>query len=234
MNSIALIVAGGEGSRMGSTLPKQFLLLCGRPLMMYTMEAFYFSKTRPEILLVMHGDHLERWKETCQEYSFTLPHTLVSGGKNRSESVLKGLEHIENTKDRENFPSYIAIHDAVRPLVSRGFLDSCFDFAIKNGNCLPGIPLRDSIRIIQNNVNKAMNREDFRLVQTPQIFRFNEILEAYKVNKFKHFSDDASLMESMGHTIHLINGEEGNIKITFPIDLYLAEILLKEKEKNSI
>lgn len=229
MRAIALIVAGGEGTRMGSALPKQFLPIQNRPLLFITLEAFIQSKTKPEIFLVMHQDHLERWNNYCEEWNFREPHRLVPGGKTRSESVYFGLKAIEQSMGIQNFPDWIAVHDAVRPLIRPSFIDSGFEFAQKMGNSIPSISLKDSLRKVDIHGSKAVAREEYRLIQTPQIFPGRALYVAYKESINALFSDDASLFETFGNNIHLSEGDQENIKVTYPSDLVLVEYILNQR-----
>jgi len=199
---------------------------------MITMEAFFLSKTKPDIFLIMHADHLDRWKEYCENYDFKIPHTLIPGGKTRSESVFKGLKEMVNQFGEESLPDWIAVHDAVRPLLSPDFIDSGFNFAKKMGNSIPGLPLRDSIRKVDQTGSFALPRENYKLIQTPQIFPGKDLLKAYLNTIGENFSDDASLFESCNHTIHLMEGEQENIKITYPLDLLIAEQILNKREND--
>jgi 2-C-methyl-D-erythritol 4-phosphate cytidylyltransferase len=170
MKNIALIVAGGEGTRMGSSLPKQFLKVQERPLMMLTLEAFMLSNTPSLIYLIMHGDHMDRWADECRQWNFKVPHNLVPGGKTRTESVYLGLKALEKAYGQDHYPDWIAVHDAVRPLLSPDLIDRGFTMAKLRGNSIPSIPLKDSIRKIENEKSLAVDRNQFRLIQTPQIF----------------------------------------------------------------
>ncbi|MCO4294796.1 2-C-methyl-D-erythritol 4-phosphate cytidylyltransferase [Solitalea sp. MAHUQ-68] len=219
MTYYAIIVAGGTGSRMGAQIPKQFLELKGLPILMHSIKAFYQWPLVPKIILVMHPDYHDHWKKLCEEHKFTTPHTLVSGGKTRFESVKNGLTLV-------NTPSVVAIHDAVRPLISHQFIVDLFHYAQQHGNAIPAVKCRDSIRKVENNASIALNREYYYLVQTPQCFSSEILLKAYEQDYKEEFTDDASVIEHMGVKILLTDGDYKNIKITYPEDLLFAEAII--------
>ncbi|SMO69460.1 2-C-methyl-D-erythritol 4-phosphate cytidylyltransferase [Solitalea koreensis] len=220
MKYYAIIVAGGSGSRMQSAIPKQFLELNGLPIIMHTIKAFYQWPLVPKIIVVMHPDYHKFWKKLCADYKFTVPHKLIEGGKTRFESVKKGLSMIEDD-------GLVAIHDAVRPIISTDLLINTFKMAEELGNAIPVIKCRDSIRKLQDGISIGLDREQYFLVQTPQCFQVKLINEAYKQEYKAEFTDDASVVEAMGVKINLTEGDSKNIKITFPEDLRYAESLLK-------
>jgi 2-C-methyl-D-erythritol 4-phosphate cytidylyltransferase len=215
----AIIVAGGSGSRMKSAIPKQFLLLNGRPMMMYTIEAFYHSQSRPQIIVVLHPDHHEYWLGLCMAHNFVIPHQLVCGGDTRFQSVKNGLGLIECA-------AVIAVHDAVRPLVDVRVIDESFEHAAQYGNAIVAVQSRDSIRQLKNNKSSALLRDEIYLVQTPQTFRSDILKKAYEQEYQSHFTDDAGVVELSGVDIHIVNGNHTNIKVTFPEDIAIAEMLL--------
>jgi 2-C-methyl-D-erythritol 4-phosphate cytidylyltransferase len=216
----AIIVAGGSGNRMNSEIPKQFLNLSGTPILMHTIKAFYQNETKPHIILVLAKADEERWQTLIKQYQFGVPHQIVIGGKERFHSVHNGLKTITNKN------AIIAIHDAVRPLVSQKTITNCFINALKNGNAISAIPSKDSVRSLVNQKSKALNRSEIYLVQTPQTFTYQQLNVAYNQNFESFFTDDASVVEKAGFTINLENGDEFNFKITFKEDLTLAEALL--------
>lgn len=218
MKHIALIVAGGAGTRMQNVVPKQFLLLGGKPVLMHTLEKFAAC----EVVLVLPEPHIVYWQLLCEKHGFTQPHTVVAGGSSRSESVCRGLQHVSDD-------AVVAIHDGVRPLVSRSMIEAGFRMAEEKGNALPVIALTDSIRELTADGSKAVDRTRYCLVQTPQVFRAAEIKEAYRHFADEVFTDDASVLEAYGISLNLYDGETTNIKITRPADLALAEALLDEK-----
>jgi len=222
MKQYAIIVAGGIGHRMGHEIPKQFLLINGTPLLMHTITAFYDFSSSIELVIVLPKEQMGFWVELCNKYRFKIPHKTVSGGKARFESVRNGLETIGNS-------GLVAIHDGVRPLVSAALIKSCFDYALKHGNALPVLPISESVRAIDNNRNKPIDRTGIRVCQTPQVFLCEQIKKAYQQTESMDFTDDASVLESLGFSIHLLPGHSQNIKITTPLDLTIAEAILSHK-----
>ena len=216
-----IIVAGGSGTRMNSAIPKQFLLLNGRPLMMYTIEAFYNSKSNPNIIVVLNPNQHQYWIDLCKEYDFRIPHHLAEGGDTRFQSVKNGLDLISAND------AVVAVHDAVRPLVNREVIDQSFTCAAQNGNAIVAVQSRDSIRRVKGHTSKALLRDEIYLVQTPQTFRLSILKTAYQQPYKPDFTDDASVVEASGVGIHIINGNYTNIKVTFPEDIAIAELLLK-------
>ncbi|MBS1525416.1 MAG: 2-C-methyl-D-erythritol 4-phosphate cytidylyltransferase [Bacteroidetes bacterium] len=220
----AVIVAGGSGKRMHSAVPKQFLLLNGIPVLMHTINVFHSSQTKPDIIVVLHQESHDYWKQLCDEHRFTIPHQLVSGGDNRFHSVQKGISLIEDDH------SIVAVHDAVRPLVTRAIIDESYECAEKYGNAIVAIQSRDSVRQIKDNRSVSLNRDEIYLIQTPQTFQTEQLKKAYLQPYEQHFTDDASVVEQTGVNINLINGSYQNIKITYPEDIAIAEFLLKKAE----
>ena len=220
MTYYAIIVAGGSGSRMKSNVPKQFLLLNGKPVIMHTVEAFYHSAYRPKIILVLNPETFEQWNELCKQYHFDIPVITVAGGANRFDSVKNGLEYV--TKE-----AIVAVHDAVRPVVSEDLICRSFAEAEKNGNAIPAIKSKDSVRKGAEDSSVAVNRDEIFLVQTPQTFNSTILKRAYEQPFEESFTDDASVVERWGEQIRMIEGDARNIKITFPQDLLLAEYFLK-------
>lgn len=215
----ALIVAGGSGNRMGASVPKQFLEIKGKPLLMYTFETFLGFDPEIKFVLVLPETQIDHWKKLCAKHAFVTPYKLAAGGTNRFRSVKNGLDKI-------NDDGIVFIHDGVRPLVTKKTIESCYKQARLSGNALPVIPPSESIRFADENGNKALDRRNYFLVQTPQTFRVNFIKEAYEKAPHEDFTDDASVLESSGHKIHLVDGNRENIKITWPQDLILAESFL--------
>lgn len=220
MKYYAIIVAGGSGNRMQTETPKQFLLLKNLPVLMHTIKAFAQSDTQPKILLVLSKDQQGYWTRLCEEFNFHIPHEVIDGGKERFHSVKNAIRTIEED-------SFVAIHDAVRPLVSKSLIDNCFKAAEAHGNVIAAVQSSDSVRMLRNEKSSALKRDEIYLVQTPQTFSVSILKEAYHQDFADHFTDDASVVESIGYGINIIEGERGNIKITYPIDLELAELLLK-------
>ncbi len=219
----AIIVAGGSGSRMQSAIPKQFLLLNGLPVLMHTILAFYNSASKPNIILVIPADAHGYWKKLCDEYNFTIPHQLVNGGETRFHSVKNGLNAIND----EN--AVIAIQDAVRPLTSTTIIDNTYKQAKTLGNAVTAVKSRDSIRQVRDNASSSLLRDEIYLVQTPQTFQYAQLKKAYEQPFNTGFTDDASVVEATGEPIHILEGSYQNIKITFPEDIAIAELLLKQR-----
>lgn len=219
----AIIVAGGSGTRMQAAVPKQFLLLHGRPVLFYTIEAFYNSTYQPEILLVLHPDFHTYWEELCAEHKFDIPHKLIAGGDTRFQSVKNGLGTIADTD------AVIAVHDAVRPLTGKSIIDGAYEHAVEHGNAVTAVKSRDSVRQIKDNRSVALVRDEIYLVQTPQTFKAAQLNQAYRQPYSNAFTDDASVVEKAGFTISLVEGSYSNIKITFPEDIAIAELLLNKK-----
>jgi 2-C-methyl-D-erythritol 4-phosphate cytidylyltransferase len=207
---------------MGEQTPKQFLLLKSRPILMYTLEAFFHHDPQIKIILVLPGNERGRWEKLCQEFGFSLPHLITKGGSNRTQSVWQGLSAIEEDE------GLVAVHDGVRPLVDRKIIQKSYEIASKKGNAITGVALKDSIRWTDGSSNKALERNQYRLVQTPQTFNLRLLREAYTSLGGKEMTDDASVFEYAGHSIHMIEGSYRNIKITTPEDLKIAEALWEE------
>lgn len=224
MKNYAIIVAGGSGSRMNAEIPKQFLLLDGRPILMHTIEAFFNSEISPAIILVLNVDFHAYWEELCRQYNFTIPHTLVKAGSQRFLSVKNGLKVIKGN-------GIVAVHDAVRPLISSEIISRSFSEASAYGNAVTAIPSKDSVRQLSGDISTALNRNEIFLVQTPQTFEVGLLKKAYKQPYRIEFTDDASVVEKLGVPIHLVAGDSRNIKITFPEDLLLAELFFKDLKK---
>jgi 2-C-methyl-D-erythritol 4-phosphate cytidylyltransferase len=216
----AIIVAGGSGSRMSTTLPKQFMMLGGMPVLCYSLDKFY--EAGAEIILVLPEQHFSLWNELKAQYSIAIPHKITSGGATRSESVYNGLKCVGNAD------SFTGVHDAVRAMISTKLINKLYSTAFEKGNAVPVIHMNDSIRKMEGGFNSAVNRSDLRIVQTPQVFKTNELLKAFQTSSSKNFTDEASLMESCGYLINLVDGEQENFKITYPHDILVAESLLKK------
>jgi 2-C-methyl-D-erythritol 4-phosphate cytidylyltransferase len=219
MKNNVIIVAGGKGLRMGSDLPKQFIPIAGKPVLMHTMDAFYNFDKDINIILVLPLSHQGYWTELCKEHSFTVSHRIAAGGETRFHSVKNGLDMVDE--------GIVAVQDGVRPFASREMIRRCFDAA---SNFLAVVPVIDSIdslrRIKTDGMSEIIDRSQIRLVQTPQIFHADILKRAYKIEYKTTFTDDASVVESMGIDIHLVKGEVTNIKITTPLDLKVGELLI--------
>ena len=222
MRYYAIIVAGGTGNRMQNTIAKQFLLIENRPVLMHTLEAFHKCVLNPDIILVMNIHQQTYWQELCDTYNFNIPHLLIDGGKERFDSVKNGLDKITGE-------GIVAVHDAVRPLVSAALILHTFQMAQQNGNAIAAIQPVDSVRKkTVGNATEAINRDELFLIQTPQTFQISQLRKAYLQVFRNDFTDDASAVEKSGFSINLVEGERSNIKITYPQDLELASFYLKK------
>jgi len=215
-----IIVAGGSGSRMASEIPKQFLLLAGRPALMHTIQKFYNCFSEIKIVLVLPFHHIELWNRLISEHRFFIQHQVVAGGRERFFSVKNGLKMI-------NDGGLVAIHDGVRPLVSDEVIIKSFQIAQAYGCAVPVISPAESLRKLENGSSYPANRENYRLVQTPQTFNNALLKKAYQQPWDKKFTDDATVFEADKNKIHLFDGNRENIKITWPSDIYFAEAMMK-------
>jgi len=222
MTNCCIIVAGGNGSRMGNDLPKQFLLMGEIPVLMHTIQNFYDFDPTLLLILVLPESEMETWSGLCLHYGFAIPHQVISGGDTRFQSVKKGLSLALNC-------TLIAIHDGVRPLVSHDTLSRCFKCAYEKGAAIPVMPSNESLR--EGNIDQShpVDRSRFYLVQTPQVFKASIIQSSYLQTYIPQFTDDASVVERAGNPVHLVLGNRENIKITFPEDLMIAELFLSMK-----
>jgi len=220
MKKFAIIVAGGSGSRMATEIPKQFLELNGKPILMYTIQVFYNFDPEIELILVLPETQQEFWRNLCLKHSLLIPHRIATGGETRFHSVKNGLELIDGE-------GIVFIHDGVRPLVNRQTIERCFETAQKSGNAIPVLPVSESLRKLDGNQNISVDRAQFFSVQTPQTFQTEQILTAFRQDYDPEFTDDASVAEKAGFKIVMVEGNRENIKITNPIDLILAESLLR-------
>lgn len=239
MEKSVVIVAGGKGLRMGGEIPKQFFLLKGKPVLMRSIERFTDTFPKIKVVLVLPENQVEYWKSLCEKHHFTTRHQIAFGGTTRFHSVKNGLALVNE--------GLVAVHDAVRPLVSEQTIKACFNEAQKSGNAIPVIPINDSLRKVEygeprtkdeqgNTIektdhgkqNKLVSRDLFRIVQTPQVFQTTVLKEAFQQGYQDSFTDDASVIEANGISVNLVDGNFENIKITRPSDLKMAEFLLEE------
>lgn len=238
MKRQVIIVAGGKGLRMGTELPKQFLPLQGKPVLMHTLDCFYRWDRSMRIILVLPSSQQSYWQALCKAHQYEVPHLIVDGGESRFHSVLNGLQKAFEVDDFESHESVIGVHDGVRPFVSQEVIMRCFAEAEQSGAAVPVISSVDSLRHVMgepekndqpllNRASEGVNRADFYLVQTPQVFRASLLKKAYKQNFSFDFTDDASVVERAGYPISLVEGGRENIKITTPFDLAVAELLVQ-------
>jgi 2-C-methyl-D-erythritol 4-phosphate cytidylyltransferase len=211
-----IIVAGGSGSRMKSDMPKQFIKLAGMPILMRSITKFFEYNAEIKIIVVLPKDQQLFWKELCSENYFSIHHEVVEGGQTRFQSVKNGLSLIQGE-------GLVAIHDGVRPLVSLETIGRCFKLASVGGNAIPCIRVYESVRYVNDETSKVIDRSHIRLIQTPQVFSCSLIKEAYLQLPDIDFTDDASVLERFGYKVQLTEGNRENIKITDPFDLQMAE-----------
>lgn len=217
-----VIVAGGKGLRMGGDVPKQFLLLGGKPVLMRTIERFHAFDAQLQIILVLPPNQQGYWHELCLAHHFKLPYLLADGGATRFESVRNGLALIPNDAQ-----GVVAVHDGVRPMVSVKVIERCFAMACKAQAVIPVTPVVETLRqIMPDGVSQTVNRDAYRLVQTPQTFDLQLHKQAYQQPYSTAFTDDASVVEALGMQITMVEGNKENIKITTPFDLDVCERLL--------
>jgi 2-C-methyl-D-erythritol 4-phosphate cytidylyltransferase len=222
-SAYAIIVAGGSGSRMGSAVPKQFLDLCGKPVLYWSMRAFLNAIPEIGIILVLPEAHLAEAESLCKLFAADSSITAVVGGDTRFASVAAGLAKVPPD-------AVVFVHDGARPLLSAPLIRRCYNNARQHGNAVPVIPVADSIRQISGDNSRAIMRENLRCVQTPQTFYARFLQEAFRQPFNPNFTDEASVMEWAGRRIHLVDGERSNLKITTSEDLIIAEALMKARE----
>ncbi|MEG1564624.1 MAG: 2-C-methyl-D-erythritol 4-phosphate cytidylyltransferase [Bacteroides sp.] len=219
MMRFALIVAGGKGLRMGSELPKQFLLLGGKPVLMYTLEAFRRYDAAMQLILVLPREQQDYWHQLCKEHHFTLEHTLAEGGETRFHSVKNGLKWVKE-------PGIVGVHDGVRPFVEQEVIARCYELAEASGAVIPVIDVVETVRHLTSKGSKTVNRQEYKLVQTPQVFDADLLKRAYTQEYTPFFTDDASVVEALGVPVVLTEGNRENIKITTPFDLKVGSALI--------
>ena len=215
----AIVVAGGSGRRMQSEVPKQFLLLNGKPILQHTVERFLEVLPAPQIIVVLPARDRLRWASLCREHGFDAPVHLVDGGATRFQSVRNGLATIA-LPDAEAATGLVAVHDGVRPFVSRQIILNSYETAARMGAAITCVPVNDSVRFVgADGVSRAVDRSHYRFVQTPQTFRLDWFRRAFGADEQPHFTDCASVLEHAGFSMTLIEGSYENIKITTPRDL---------------
>lgn len=216
----AIIVAGGQGLRMGMAMPKQFLPLNGKPILYYTIQAFLQAMPDIKIVLVLPEEHISYNNMVLQAFEEIPELTIVTGGTTRYESVQNGLDIVEEED------AIVFVHDGVRPFISKQLIQACYDQAVAIGSAIPCVPVIDSMRLIQGDQHEAIDRNSLRIIQTPQTFQAGILLQAFAQLYQESFTDEASVLEHMGINVHLIDGEKNNIKITNPVDLAIGEAIL--------
>ena len=218
-----LIVAGGRGTRMGGPQPKQFLELAGRPVLMHTLEAFDRWDASARLIVVLPEDQIDTWKRLCEAHVFGRIHRVVAGGETRFHSVRNGLGAVASD-------GLIAVHDGVRPLVAPSVIAACFAAAADGGTAVPVVPVVESVREVDaDGGSRPVDRTRLRVVQTPQVFRADVLRAAYCLPYDPRFTDDASVVEASGVAVRLVPGHRENITLTTPMDLLLAEQLIRQE-----
>lgn len=225
-NRYAVILAAGEGRRMHSSLPKQFMELEGKPVLRYTLERFLEFDPQIRLIVVLPADRLEYWKEYCHHTGFRPAMRLVTGGLTRFHSVQNALEYVPED-------ALVAVHDGVRPLLAADFLKELFDKAVRSRAVIPVLPLVESVRELQGaGLSRAVDRSRFVSVQTPQVFHADLLKRAYAQPYSPAFTDDATVVESLGIKISLCDGRRENLKITTPEDLVLVRSFISLPQEN--
>ena len=218
MKKHIIIVAGGKGLRMGGDIPKQFLPVCGKPVLMRTLEAFHAYDADIHIILVLPVSQQAYWKELCREYQFALSHDIANGGDTRFHSVMNGLALVEGN-------GLVGVHDGVRPFVSQEVIARCYEEAADCKAVIPVIDVVETVRHLTAEGSETVPRDQYKLVQTPQVFEVDLLRRAYQQTYIDLFTDDASVVEALGEKVYLVQGNRENIKLTTPFDLKLAEML---------
>ena len=214
LNKAVIIVAGGKGLRMGTDIPKQFLPLNGKPILMHTIERFHTYDPAMQIVLVLPSDQQTYWQQLCAQHAFSLPYVVADGGATRFHSVLNGLKKVAPTV------SLVGVHDGVRPFVSTDVIARCYDEAARTEAVIPVIDVFETVRhLLPDGSSETVPRNEYKLVQTPQVFSAKLLREAYQQPFSEQFTDEASVVEALGHPITLVPGNRENIKITTPNDL---------------
>jgi len=222
MKKYAIVVAGGSGTRMGASLPKQFMLLRDKPLLYYTLKAFLEAYDDLQLILVLPVDYTDMGQEIIDAFFDKERIRITAGGDTRFQSVKNGISVVEEE-------SIIFVHDGVRCLVSKELIHRCYQQTLETGTAVPVVPSKDSIRLITDDGNEAYDRNKVMLVQTPQTFHSKILIPAFQIGYKDKFTDEATVVEAFGMKVSLVEGEENNIKITRPVDLLIAERILNDR-----
>lgn len=219
-----IIVAGGQGSRMKSDIPKQYLEIGDVPIIIRAIQCFLKFNKNIHFIVCVHPSYKPHMEDLVRTFNLSEHSILITqGGDTRFQSVKNGLQQIHTDE-----PAIIGIHDAARPFVTAQTIEQCFETARTKGNAVPCLPVNDSLRKISNNINHSVNRNEYKIIQTPQCFEFSRIKKAFEQDYNTGFTDDATVLENTGESIHLVEGNPENIKITSPFDLVIAEALAKK------
>jgi 2-C-methyl-D-erythritol 4-phosphate cytidylyltransferase len=222
MKKYAVIVAGGSGTRMGNVIPKQFLLLKGKPLLWYTIDSFLRAFEDIQIILVLPNDHFIKGEKIASQLNAENKIIIVAGGNTRFDSVKEGLKLVKEK-------SVVFVHDGVRCLISVPLIKRCYTQALEKGSAIPAVAATDSIRILKNGSHEVKDRQQVRIIQTPQTFLSDILFAAFEREFDESFTDEATVVEASGKEIFLTEGEYDNIKITRPIDLLIAEKIIEDR-----
>ncbi|MCC9168951.1 2-C-methyl-D-erythritol 4-phosphate cytidylyltransferase [Pontibacter harenae] len=222
LEEYAIVVAGGTGTRMQQAVPKQFIEVAGKPILMHTLERFYSYNPDIRLIVVLPENQQEAWRQLCRKHTFKLFHMVVAGGATRFGSVNNGLDLVQGE-------AVVAVHDGVRPFVAIETIAEAFKTAAQYGNAIVAVSPKDSIRELDSENSRAVDRAKYKLVQTPQCFKASILRKAYEQPEQPYFTDDASVVEQLGEEIKLVEGSYRNIKITTPEDLVLAEAFAKSE-----
>lgn len=223
MKKYVIIVAGGKGKRMSADLPKQFLKLGDKPILMHTIQRFAEYDPTMKIIVVLPQDQQEFWKDLCRQYNFMVPHKTANGGDTRFQSVKNGLALIRET-------GLVGIHDGVRPFVTTEVIDRCYKTAEATGAVIPVVDILETVREVLPEGSRSVNRNSYKVVQTPQVFQNDLLLRAYNQLYREEYTDDATVVESCDIKVTLVEGNRENIKITTPFDMMLGEVILQKGE----
>lgn len=218
MKKHVIIVAGGKGLRMGGDIPKQFVPVGGKPVLMRTLEAFHAYDSSMHLIVVLPVTQQTYWKELCDSYRFTLPHEVADGGETRFHSVANGLAKVVGD-------GWVGVHDGVRPFVSQEVISRCYDEVREKKAVIPVIGVVETVRRLTETGSETVPRDCYKLVQTPQVFEVDLLRRAYRQPYTDAFTDDASVVEALGEQVYLVEGNRENIKLTTPSDLRMAEYL---------
>jgi 2-C-methyl-D-erythritol 4-phosphate cytidylyltransferase len=220
LEKFAIIVAGGQGSRMNSDIPKQFIEIHGEPILVHTIRKFRQADSYTKVILVLPTEHMNLWEDIAKKFSIN-DVEVTEGGPTRFDSVSKGLALIKARK------GVVAVHDAVRPCISEDVINRAYHVAMEKSSAIVCVPSKDSLRIKQGDRTSSVDRSQFLLVQTPQVFHLELIRRAYDAAQNSNYTDDAAVVENIGEIVEVVTGDYSNLKVTTPEDLILAEAFLK-------